>query len=121
MGLTTVFEASVECARRNRNRKLIWFNLPYSLNKKTNICKVFLKFLRKHFPRSHKLSNNFTLNTIKISHSSMPNAKNLITQHSSKILNKDEDKTQRSCNCRIKESCPLNGKCLHQCMYTKQK
>ena len=49
----------------------------------------------------------------------MPNVKNLIKQHNSKILNKDPDKIQRSCNCRVKESCPLNGKCLHQFMVYK--
>ena len=113
------FKAPVENARRNRNRKVIWFNPPYSLNVKTNIGKVFLKLVRKHFPRSHKLSKIFNLNTIKISYSSMPNVKNLIKQHNSKILNKDRDKIQRPCNCRIKESCPLNGKCLHQCMVYK--
>ena len=96
-----------------------WFNPPYGLNVKTNISKVFLKLVRKHFPRSHKLSKIFNLNTIKISYSSMPNVKNLIKQHNSKILNKDRDKIQRPCNCRIKESCPLNGKCLHQCMVYK--
>ena len=113
------FEAPVENARRNRNRKVIWFNPPYSLNVKTNIGKVFLKLVRKHFPRSHKLSKIFNLNTIKISYSSMPNVKNLIKQHNSKILNKDQDKVQRPCNCRIKESCPLNGKYVYQCMVYK--
>ena len=113
------FEAPVENAKRNRNRKVIWFNPPYSLNVKTNIGKVFLKLVRKHFPRSHKLSKIFNLNTIKISYSSMPNEKNLIKQDSSKILNKDRDKIQRPCNCRIKESYPLNGKCLHQCVVYK--
>ena len=72
------FEAPVENARRNRNRNVIWFNPPYSLNVKTNICKVFLKLARKHFPKSHKLSTIFDLNTIKISCSSMRNVKNLI-------------------------------------------
>ena len=110
------FEAPVENARRNRNRKVIWFNPPYSLNVKTNIGKVFLKLVRKHFRRSHKLNKIFNLNTIKISYSSMPNVKNLIKQHNSKILNKDQDKIQQSCNCRIKESFPLNGRCLNQCM-----
>ena len=113
------FGAPAENARRNRNRKIIWFNSPYRLTVKTNIGKVFLKLVRKHFPRSHKLSKIFNLNTIKISYSSMPNVKNLIKQHNSKILNKDRDKIQRPCNCRIKESCPLNGKCLHQCMVYK--
>ena len=45
------FEAPVENAKRNRNRKVIWFNPPYSLNVKTNIGKVFLKLVRKHFRR----------------------------------------------------------------------
>ena len=49
----------------------------------------------------------------------MPNVKNLIKQHNSKILNKDQDKIQRPCNCRIKETCHLNGKCFHQCMVYK--
>ena len=113
------FEAPVENARQKRNRKVIWFNPPYSLNVKTNIGKVFLKLVRKHFPRLHKFNKIFNLNTIKISCSSVPNVKNLIKQHNSKILNKDQNKIQRSCNCRMKESCPLDGKCLHQCMVCK--
>ena len=113
------FEAPVENARRNRNRKVIWFSLPYSLNVKTNISKAFLNLVRKHSSRSHKYNKIFNLNIIKISYSSMPNINNLIKQHNPKILNKDQDKIQRSCNCRIKESCPLNGKCLHQCMVYK--
>ena len=113
------FGALVDNVRRHRNSKVIWFNPPYSLNVKANIGKVFLKLVRKHFPRSHKLSKIFNLNTIKISYSSMPNVKNLIKQHNSKILNKDRDKIQRPCNCGMKESCPLNSKCLHQCMVYK--
>ena len=49
----------------------------------------------------------------------MPNVKNLIKQHNLKILNKGRDKIQRPCSCRIKESFPLNGKCLHQCIVYK--
>ena len=100
------FKAPVENPRRNRNRKVIWLNPPYSLNVKTNIGKVFLKLVRKHFPRSHKLCKIFLLNTLKISYSSMPNVKNLIKQHKSKILNKDRDKIQRRCN-KIKEIAEL--------------
>ena len=64
------FKAPAENARRNRNRKVIWFNPPYSLNVKTNIGKVFLKLVRKHCPIPQKLSKIFNLNTIKISYSS---------------------------------------------------
>ena len=113
------FEALVENARQNGNRKIVWHKPPYSLNVNTNIDKVFLKLVRKHFPRSHKFNKIFNLNTINISYSSIPNIKHLIKQHNSKFVNKDQDKIQWSCNCRIKERCPLNGKCLHQCMVYK--
>ena len=83
------FEAPVENTRPNRNMKTIWFNPLYSLNVKTNIGKVFLKLVRKHFPRSHKFNKIFNLNTIKISYSLMPNLKNLIKEHNSKILSKE--------------------------------
>ena len=113
------FEGPVENTRQKRNKKVIWFNSPYSLSVKTNIDKVCLKLVRKHFPRKHKFNKIFNLNTIKISYRSMPNVMNLIKQHNSKILSKDQDKMQQSCNRRIKESCPLNGKCPHQCMVYK--
>ena len=79
------FEASVENAGRNRNRKVIWFNPAYSLNVKTNIGKVFLKFVRKYFSKSHKFNKIYNSNTLKVSYNSMPKVKNLIKQHNSKI------------------------------------
>ena len=53
--------------RRKRIRKIIWFNPPYSKNVKTNVGKVFLKLLKKHFPTSHILHKVFNKNTVKIS------------------------------------------------------
>ena len=113
------FEAHVENARRKRNSKVTLSNPPYSLNVKTNIVKVFLKPGRKYFSWSHKFNKIFNLNTIKISYSSIPNVENLIKQHNLKILSKDQDKIQQSCNYSIKESWLLNGKCLHQCIIYK--
>ena len=110
------FKASVENTRRNRNRKVIRFYPASSLSVNTKIGKVSPKLERKHFTRSYKFSKIFNLNNIKISYSSVPNVKNLIKQHNSKTLSKDQEKTQRSCNCIIKKGCPLNGKCLHGCM-----
>ena len=57
-------EAPVENSRRNRNKKVTWFNLTYRLNGKTSIGKVFLKLVRKHFPGSHKFRRIFNLNTV---------------------------------------------------------
>ena len=88
------FEAPFENTRRNRNKKVIWFNLPYNLDVKTNIGKIFLNLV----------------NTIKISYSSIPYVKNLIKQLNSNILSNNQDKIQRPCNFRMKESYPLNTK-----------
>ena len=71
------FDGPVENARRNRNRKPIWFNLPHSLNVNTNIDKIFIKLVRTYFPRSYKFNRIFNLNTIKIIYSSLPNAKSI--------------------------------------------
>ena len=110
------FKAPVENTRRNRNRKIIRFYLADSLNVNTKIGKVLPKLERKRFHRSYKFSQIFNLSNIKISYSSVPNVKNLIKQHNSKALSKDQEKIQRSCNCIIKKSCPVNGKCLYGCM-----
>ena len=48
------FGVLVEGARRNTNRKVLWSNLTHSLNVKTNIGKVFIKLVTKHYHRSHK-------------------------------------------------------------------
>ena len=85
------FEAPVENTGRNRNRKVIWLNPPYSLNVQTNIGKVFLKLVRTNFSRSQELGKIFNLSTIKISYSSVPNVKDIIKLHNSKILNKGRD------------------------------
>ena len=41
--------------RRNRSRKITWFNPPYSMNVATNVGQEFLKFIDKHFPTGHIL------------------------------------------------------------------
>ena len=40
-------------------------------------------------------------------------------QHYLKTLGNKQDKIQQPDNCRNKENCPLNGKCLYQCMICK--
>ena len=96
--------------RRKRKRKIIWFNPLYSKNVKTNVGNVFLKLLKKHFPTSHILHKIFNKNTVKISYSCMENINYIISSHNKVILNPRA--TSFGCNCRKKESCPLNGECL---------
>ena len=46
---------------RNRKRKVVWFNPPYNAEVKTNIGKVFLKLVRKHFYKRHRYKKYLTL------------------------------------------------------------
>ena len=41
---------------KNRGRKTVWFNPPYSCNVATNIGKKFLLLLDKHFLKVHKVN-----------------------------------------------------------------
>ena len=104
--------------RRNRNRIIIWFHPPFRRNVKTNIGKLFLKLVRKNFPKKQKFGKIFNLNTLKLSYSSMVNLQSLIKQHNANVLT-DAKKRTRLCNCRYKDSCPLAGKCLAKCSVYK--
>ena len=64
---TLKFEKPSQNASQNRNRKVIWFNPPFSLNVKTNIGKELFKPIHKYFLRNHSFRKIFNLNTIKIS------------------------------------------------------
>jgi len=100
--------------RRNRKRNIIWYNPPFSSNVKTNIGKVFLKLVSKHFPRQHKYHTLFNKNNIKVSYSCMENMGAIISKHNKKILsnNDNNDSNDKLCNCRSQRNCPLDNKCL---------
>ena len=50
-----------------------------------------------------------------ISYSCIRNVKQIIDGHNKALLHKQEGNSQqeRTCNCRIREQCPLDGKCLN--------
>ena len=110
--------SNTQNAWRNKNRKVIWFNPPYSQNMKTNIGKMFIKFVRKYFPRNNKYHKIFKLNTLKLSYCCTTNVGDII-KHNSKVLSKTNDNNNRKCNCRSKQDYPLNGECLIQCLVYK--
>ena len=98
-------------SRRNRGRKIIWFNPPYSRSVETNIGKEFLQLLDTHFPRHDPLHKIFNRNTVKVSYGCMPNIKASISAHNKKILGEKEPMSEGNCNCQQPETCPLPGKC----------
>ena len=99
--------------RRRSNRKVIWFNPPYSSNVQTSIGKIFLRLINKHFPQTHRYAKILNRNTLKISYSCMPSMKNIISQQNSRLLRESNtSETQRQCNCVNSSDCPFDGACL---------
>ena len=108
--------------RRKRQRKITWFNPPFSRNVSTNIGRRFRSLVKKHFPRDSPLSKIFNSNNLKISYSCMPNMGNIIRQHNKAIgmnREKPEDTVSKMCNCRVKDQCPMDGNCLMQSVVYK--
>lgn len=99
--------------KRNRKRKITWYNPPYSKHVKTNVGKTFLQLIDKNFPKDHPLHKICNRNTIKISYSCMPNMKNIIQNHNNSIGFKNTNTKELKCNCKKgkKKDCPLPGKC----------
>ena len=99
--------------KRKRHRNILWFNPPYSKNVVTNIGKTFLQLIDKHFPKSSRLHKIFNRNSIKISYSCMKNVKTTISNHNTRIRSTEPTATEEiNCNCRKKDECPLQKKCL---------
>ena len=95
---------------RNRKRKIIWFNPPYSLAVKTNIGKEFLKLIDRCFPQGHPLRKIINRQTVKVSYSATHNIQRIISGKNAKIL-KINKTPGKLCNCRKDSPCPLDGKC----------
>ena len=104
---------------RNRKRQVIWFNPPFNANVKSNVGRRFLQIVRKHFNRNHKFYKIFNINTLKLSYSCAPSMANIIKQHNAKLLSNMNRTKERLCNCRNKQTCPLNGECLTSCIVYK--
>ena len=110
------FEPQRSRKKRNRNRKVIWFNPPFSSHVKTDIGRKFLNLIDKHFPRGHVYAKIFNRNTLKVSYSCMPNMATIVKNHNNSVLKPViADPEQPMCNCRNPQNCPLNGECQKKC------
>ena len=112
--------------KRTRKRQIIWFNPPFSMNVKTNVAKKFLSIVERCFPQNHKFRKIFNRNNLKVSYSCLPNMASIISAHNKKILSETEKSSneRKTCNCRNKNICPLDGSCLiesviYKCHVTK--
>ena len=83
--------------KRQRKRRVIWWNPPYSTNVKTNVGKLFFKAMQKHFGKDNPLSKVFNKNTLKMSYRTVPNFKKLISSHNTKLLKGDVEDPPWNC------------------------
>ena len=98
---------------RTRNKRVIWFNPPWSKNVSINIGRKFLQLLDDCFPPSHPLRRVLNRHTVKISYSCLPNFDRTVKAHNRRILSdNNNDTSSRTCNCYRNRECPLDGKCL---------
>ena len=105
--------------RKDRKRyDIMWYNPPYNAAAKTNLGKQFLQLIDRHFPKGHKLHKIINRNTVKISYSCTKNIKSIISAHNTKVLSKNNT-PQKTCNCRNRTTCPLQGNCLRECVVYK--
>ena len=94
---------TVQNSRKNRQRNIIWFNPPFSMNVQTNIGREFLNLVSKHFPKNHRYSKIFNKNNMKVSYSCTDNLQTIIKKHNRKILETSKTpSTENKCNCRKK-------------------
>ena len=98
--------------KKKGKRNIIWFNPLYSRSVKTNIGRIFLKLISKHFLPNHKFVTIFNKDTIKPSYFCMPNIRSKINGNNKIILHSKPTEPQKSCNCLVKEDCQINGLCL---------
>ena len=99
--------------KKQRQRKITWFNPPFSRNVQTNIGEKFLKLIDENFPKNHPLRKVINRNTVKVSYKCMPNMKQKISAHNFKVLKGEEVQPENGCNCNGEMGdCPLEGNCL---------
>ena len=79
----------------------------------------FLKLVDKHFPKNSTLHKCYNRNTLKVSYSTMANIGSIIQSHNKKLLGESILPTEKGCNCRKPQECPLDGKCLTESMIYK--
>ena len=97
---------------RKRQRNITWYNPPYSQSVATNVGKKFLGIVNDTFKKDHPLRKIFNRNTLKLSYSCMTNLGSNINAHNKSVINEKPRSPEKTCNCRSKPACPLNGKCL---------
>ena len=94
--------------KKTRTRKIIWWNPPYNVTVATDITRIFLAMVDRHF-KGTKLGKLFNRNNLKVSYRTGRNIKAHIDGHNKSKMSGDQIAETLRCNCR--EQCPLGGRC----------
>ena len=77
---------------------------------KRSFIGVLFSFLRQNSPKTNPLPKISHKSTVKISYSCTRNMKSIISGHNKQVLHPKPQ--TKGCNCRDKNTCPLDNKCL---------
>ena len=80
------YQKPKKSGKKRKPRRILYFNPPFSKSVKTNVIKLFLGMIDKHFPKGHKLHKCFNRNTVKATYCTLPNMMVKIGNHNAKIL-----------------------------------
>ena len=75
--------------KNQKKRRLTWFNPLFAGNFSTDLGKIFLHLIGKHFTKDSPLSKILNKYTVKLSYSCMPNMRATILQHNNRLLQDD--------------------------------
>ena len=95
-----LIQKDLPCSNKIKQRKIIWFNPPYSVNLEENIRKTFLRLIDKHFSKTNRFHKIFNKNNIRVSCSCLPNFANMIKAHNKRILSEEKTQDQPKWNCK---------------------
>lgn len=98
--------------KTRRIRSRIWFNPPFCKSVKTNLGKIFIVLVKKHFNKNNPLFKVINNHKVGFSYSCMPNIQAVITAHNKKVMSANHRTEELPCNCQKKDECPIkDGTC----------
>ena len=83
---TLQYTPHIKADKKNRPRKITWFNPPFNHCVKSNVGKQFKQLVETHFPKYHRYNKLFNKNNLKLSYCSITNISQIISSHNKKIL-----------------------------------
>ena len=72
--------------KRNKKRKMIYFNPPFSSGVKSQVGAQILKLVDSCFSKTNPLHKIFNRHTVKVSYRTTPNIQQIITGHNKKTF-----------------------------------